>query len=314
MNNLINIYAYSVAENLPKNQREDVIKELKATIQDMVATRSEEESVAVTIVLEELGDPALLAQSYANKPSYLISPKYFALYKKVLGGVVSFAFPIAMAAVFITGIANNVDSIISLVWNSLWAGVNASIMFAFWVTLAFVAIERNELKIPEIDQKWKIDQLPKNLPVRQVTRVDASLEIITNIFGIGFLIYLANAALFNPANGNTAIWILLFATTLEIIHQIFMLAVGNWNKTMLVSGLIVKALAVVAAVVLVATPNLINPEIITTMTENGIENAANIVRLVVATAAGGMILITIWEMAQAVRSNLAYERKVEVVN
>lgn len=314
MNNLINIYAYAVAEHLPQSQREDVIKELKATIQDMAANRNEEESTAIKIVLEELGDPALLAQSYASKPSYLIGPKYFALYKKVLGGVISFAFPIVMAFVFITGILNNSESILALVWESIWAGVSASVNCVFWITLGFFAIERNELKIPEIDEKWTIDQLPKSLPARQVKRVDASLEIISSTFGIGFLIYLANVGLFNLETAITTVLILIVVTGLEVIHQIYMLGVGNWNKTALFSGLIVKALVILSGIVILTTPNLINPEIIAAITERGVENADNIVRIIVSTAAGLMILITLWEMVQAIRLNMSYQRKVQAIN
>src|SRR5690349_12729581 len=88
MKDLIERYVYAVTRNLPENQRDDVSKELNATIEDMVADRMKKSTKSrnkvIRDVLNELGRPEKLAENYTNSKNYLIGPEWFFQYKKVL--------------------------------------------------------------------------------------------------------------------------------------------------------------------------------------------------------------------------------------
>ena len=58
--NLIERYVYDVTRRLPEKEREDVMKELRANIYDMLPEGASED--AVKKVLYELGSPVSLAE------------------------------------------------------------------------------------------------------------------------------------------------------------------------------------------------------------------------------------------------------------
>src|SRR5690606_7305232 len=73
-------YVYAVIRSLPESQRADIERELRASIADAIETRieaGEAPEAAERATLTELGDPMRLAGEYADRPSWLIGPKYF---------------------------------------------------------------------------------------------------------------------------------------------------------------------------------------------------------------------------------------------
>lgn len=68
---LIERYVYAVTKRLPQSQREDVGLELSGLIEEMAQDRPVEQ------ILQEMGDPALLADSYRGAERYLVGPNYF---------------------------------------------------------------------------------------------------------------------------------------------------------------------------------------------------------------------------------------------
>ena len=75
---LIERYIYAVTKNLKGNKKKEVEKELKAIILDMLPDDYNKKEIKE--VLENLGDPKLLAQNYSGKKNHLIKPKYFDSY------------------------------------------------------------------------------------------------------------------------------------------------------------------------------------------------------------------------------------------
>ena len=72
--NLIDRYVYSVAEYLPGDIANDVTRELRSNIEDMLPENHTEEDVYR--VLEELGNPLELAKEYHPGKRYLIGPGF----------------------------------------------------------------------------------------------------------------------------------------------------------------------------------------------------------------------------------------------
>ena len=66
---------------------------------DMVADSQNESDEATIQILESLGSPRKLADSYLNRSNYLIGPRYFGVYHKILK-IVLFAISVAFTVVF----------------------------------------------------------------------------------------------------------------------------------------------------------------------------------------------------------------------
>lgn len=132
-NNLIERYVYDVARRLPEKDREDVKKELRANIYDMLPDGMGDE--AVKKVLYELGSPASLAEKYRTRPRYLISPAYFDEYVNALKWILPLVGVLVMLIGFAVGAfdaaksgSTNVPFVISGV---LSQGVSMGVSAAF---------------------------------------------------------------------------------------------------------------------------------------------------------------------------------------
>jgi hypothetical protein len=76
--NLIDAYVYEVTRRLPLKSREDIALELRSIIDDMLPDNPTEEEIKDA--LSKLGDPAVLASRYLERPMYLIGPKVYDIY------------------------------------------------------------------------------------------------------------------------------------------------------------------------------------------------------------------------------------------
>ena len=98
--NLIEIYIQEVSRRLPEKMRKDIALELRSTIEDMLPAHYNEEDVKD--VLNQLGNPAKLANAYKDQPMHLIGPRYFDVYVSLLKMII----PIAAVISFITIMTN----------------------------------------------------------------------------------------------------------------------------------------------------------------------------------------------------------------
>lgn len=71
---LIDRYIYDVTRRLPEKMRKDIGEELRGLIEDMA------EEQEIEAVLQELGDPAILARKYRGDSGSLISGEYYDAY------------------------------------------------------------------------------------------------------------------------------------------------------------------------------------------------------------------------------------------
>ncbi len=77
---LIDRYVYAATRSVPERQRRDVADELRASIRDQIDDRAasgEDLRTAERAVLLELGDPDKLAAGFSDRPAYLIGPRYY---------------------------------------------------------------------------------------------------------------------------------------------------------------------------------------------------------------------------------------------
>src|SRR5690606_39943841 len=100
---MIERYVYDVTRRLSQSQREDVEKELRGLIADMLDERIGDDEATeshIEEVLLELGDPRKLARQYGGKNKYIIGPLFFDPYMTVLK-ISLISIVVAMGVVFV---------------------------------------------------------------------------------------------------------------------------------------------------------------------------------------------------------------------
>ncbi|MBW8350367.1 hypothetical protein K0H71_13045 [Bacillus sp. IITD106] len=267
---MIERYVYDVTRRLPQSQREDVEKELRGLIADMLDERvadSEATEAHIEEVLLELGDPRKLAMQYGGKNKYIIGPVLFDPYMTVLK-ISLISIVVAMSVVFVIKVYMDpvhvidhfVSYIVSLVTVVIPQGVG-------WVTLVFGFIEYfggiNEQKL---QNAWKLADLPQ-LPdtKRQIKRHEP-------IAGIVFLVLLFMMfsskyfGIFVLKNGElstvipflnkemilTYIPAIILILGLGILKEALKLVYGRWTKKFVLYTIVFDVISL-AVVILMAT-------------------------------------------------------------
>ncbi|MBT2583316.1 hypothetical protein [Planococcus sp. ISL-109] len=133
-------YIYAVLERLPKDRREKAEADLRSKLAERLtddSTESEERTV-----LQELGHPALMAEQYGRVRRYLIGPRYFDLYVRLLKLVIPLAVLITLIVVTVVGIVSGIGQdetlfnvLGSLIGNIISAIFNTIMQTLFWITL-----------------------------------------------------------------------------------------------------------------------------------------------------------------------------------
>ncbi len=182
---LVELYIQEVMRRLPEKNREDIALELKSTIEDMLPDDYTEDDVRE--VLMSLGDPAVLASNYRDKPMHLIGPRYYDLYITLLKLIVPIAAAITFLVVAVSSVlnysgdSNPVEIFLSIAGNGVVEAISAGMQVFFWLTVTFAVIERTVT--PESQQpltmkgkEWSPDDL-KDVPYIPKEKRISKLEI-----------------------------------------------------------------------------------------------------------------------------------------
>lgn len=226
MNNLIDRYVYDVTRRLPEKDRDEVSKELKSNIYDMLAEDADENEIKA--VLYKLGPPASLAEKYRQNPRYLISPAIYDNYVRVLKWILPMVGIMALCIGMIMGgidaIKGGMVDAVYFTKNTLSTGISLGISAAFqallWTTIGFVIAERTSTKTYEgREPKWNIEDLPEVLPADKgkIPLSDSIAELVLTLAFSVLAILLCTGTLpiiFMIHDGNTQIYTLFSSSFL----------------------------------------------------------------------------------------------------
>lgn len=186
---LIDRYVYAVTNRLPEKQREEISKELRGLIEDMLeeqAPHGEPGPEDVEQVLLKLGPPAQMAAKYRGYERYLIGPALFDSYLSTIK-VVSISILIAMSAVFVIEAILEPVSILDHFVGYLVSLFTTGTQGFFWVTAVFAMIEYGIQKKPDGKESWTGQKwTPGNLP--PVPDVRSQIKLGEPVAGIIFTI------------------------------------------------------------------------------------------------------------------------------
>lgn len=243
---LIDRYVYAVTEHLPQDTREDISRELRANIEDMLPSVPTERDVSE--VLLKLGNPSKLAAEYSDKKKYLIGPglygKYLAILKLVIGIVVIVFMSLTLVEwLFNTPRGGEFDQMpIRLFIDILLAAIQGVVQGFLWVTTVFAILEITGVddgKIPFVKKKWSPNDLA-DIPAskkRKISRVETTFSIFFTVFFTTLLYFQSGLVGIYTKDSNGLILVsplfvserLQFYIPIIIIFAIIQLSIFIWK-------------------------------------------------------------------------------------
>lgn len=272
MSTLTDRYVWAVVRSLPEKQRADIDRELRASIADSIDDRIEagtDEAAAERDVLLELGDPDRLAAGYADRPAFLIGPKFYFDYVRLLKVLYGIVLPIVFAAVVVGHVIAG-DGIGEVIGGSVATAIATAAHLGFWTTLVFAILERSAQPTPLT--VWKLDALPE-LPDRRAGTglVDLILPIVFLLFFAGALVWQQFYSVFTDESGQSipvlqpdlwSFWLplALVIVAAEIVFCVVLYRLRRWTWPMAIVNVLLNLVFVVPAVWLTLGDRLVNPD------------------------------------------------------
>ncbi|MCJ8007352.1 hypothetical protein ACFFF5_07605 [Lederbergia wuyishanensis] len=275
---LIERYIYAVTRRLPQSQREDVEKELRGLIADMLDERMGEGEVSdshIEDVLLELGDPRQLARQYGGKNKYIIGPVLFDPYISVLK-ITLISIVIAMSVVFGIKVAIDPIHIIDHFVSFIVSIIMVIPQGVGWITLVFGSVEYfggiNEQKF-NVQKTWKLADLPA-LPdtKRQIKRTEPIASIVFLVL-LAFIFTSQYFGIFVFKNGEfstvipflnketiiTSLPAIIFILGLAVLKEALKLVYERWTKKLVLYTILINAVSLAVVIIMMTMSSFWNP-------------------------------------------------------
>jgi hypothetical protein len=324
--NLIERYIAEVGRHLPEKDRADIEAEIRSMLEDTLEERSQQTGKPVdeklaTEVLEEVGDPRLLASKYTPAKQYLIGPGWYEIYLKTLQRVLWMALPIYATVRFILTLTRDPLDFIGAAGEAAGGAFSVGVQILFWITIVFVFLEHSEA-VPNEDlssskQKWTAAQLPDLPRTRQIPIVESIIDIATTLF---VMIWIVLPAVMNRFQGDTGplplhpnlwdFWLpaLLVLMGLTLIHELFQLKIGNWTPALMITNVILGLTSIVYIAALVLTQNVINPAFLAMLDSRGASELRDVATWTVNISAAVIAGIYVWDIINSIRLSRQLEQ------
>ncbi|MBN2540092.1 MAG: hypothetical protein JXB08_01055 [Bacilli bacterium] len=329
MKQMIERYIYDVTRRLPEKQREEVKKELRANIDDMLSDNPTDQEIEE--VLLSLGHPRKMANGYRGKERYLIGPEWMDDYLMVLKIAIIIMASIGFVVALIDSVLNPESSgligkIFEVFFKAIAGGIDSAFSAFAVVTLIFIAIEQGAKK-----GTWKFElrflpELPKQGD-KEISKTGTVFSLIFSmIFGVLFL-YLfwshtftafwfdenlqltVSYPIFNYATTDALLPLLVVCFAITIAEDLYRLTVRRWNLKVYAFYGAAKIISAVATIVFLTSANLMNPEFLTEIAtlvdgsvdviENGIHVAFTVLAVLTGLGAVSDIASTYFKKVQS---------------
>lgn len=299
-------YVSAVLRSLPERQRDDIDKELRATIADTVDAKREDgasETTAERDTILELGDPYRLAAGYADRPLVLIGPELFPSYIRLLKLLYAIVLPCAAGGITLALLLSKPESV-GAVMGPLWATIiGVTVHLGFWVTLVFALLERSpkDKGKSEVMGAWTPESLPE-LPQRgEVKLSDALGPAVFLITMLGLILWQQFAPTVVSDDGtplpllNQDLWtlwlpVLFGIAVLEIGFSVLVWRVGRWTVPLAIVNTILAIAAGVILIWLFTTNQVIDPAWAAQLKLTGLVAPGGVLAIVGAFTAAGVAL------------------------
>lgn len=318
-NDLLERYVYAVASNLPKGERQDVARELRSLIEDMVEERAgvaspAAEEGALVEVLRDLGQPALVAERYGQPRPYLVGPTYYPIFKTVTSIVTLVLTVLFVGATVLSLVFGQQppEAQLEALGKSLLQFGTSLLTNVGIIVLVFAVIERVAGPQASEEADWDPRKLPSINDPARLDRADTAFELGFDLLGLAVFNYLVQRGTpvilldspqvttfwvkFTPAFLAWAPWIVA-TFVVSIALNLFLLWRGYWET---MSRLASLAIGLFTSYVLLRVL-LVEP--ITT---------ANWMDIVVKMVLGVVLVIVLVDMAQQLYRLIQRARKEDL--
>jgi hypothetical protein len=305
-------YLAAVLRSIPEPKRTDVERELRSSIEDAIeerVTAGEDRTAAERAVLEGLGDPSALAGAYTGRPSYLIGPELFPLYRRFLPRLIAVVVPTAGLVMLAVKLAGGGDTEAAIA-AGISGAISVAIQIAFWATVTFVFLEwagparQARAEIVAAGGRWTLERLPK-VATGRITVAEAAGEIVTVLITLGILVFAAGLTTTDASGAQVPIFAREFSTVwLPILVSAIALrgavhlkayAAGSWTRWLAVYHAVLQASFGVLVVTLALSGWIVNPAFGDAIGVSGLADGKGPVML---TLAVGTTLATGWEIVR----------------
>lgn len=277
--NLLNKYVAEVGKHLPRNQRADIEKELKSTLEDMLEERNQAgaaDEAAVVALLKEYGEPRKVAESYVG-PRYLIGPRLYPTFELIVKIVMA---SIVGAGLLGYGISASITKSFAgteffSFFAQFWLQFIGGLISAFGnIVIVFAILERvlpaKELK-KETEEEWNPADLAKESDPDEVKMSESIATIVFTLIGLAiFNLYPNVVGLFFNTDGEWTFipllskafftylpWINLLGI-LQIAFNLYQLRQRVWTTFTRLCNIVIEAGSVALAIVMLNGPSLID--------------------------------------------------------
>lgn len=299
-------YVDAAMRTVPEKQRDDLAAELRTSIDDQVEARIDEgvpRDTAERAVLTDLGDPEKLAAEYTDRPLYLIGPRYYLEWWRLLKLLMWIVVPIASAAVALAQVLSGAD-IGELIAETVVVGLNVALHVFFWTSLIFVILERSGHETTPTGA-WTPDRLPEP---RQ--RGAGLTDLVATLV---FLAVAAGAVIWDRFVGVAhldgewmpflarALWpwwiVALFVLmAFEALLAISVYAKGRWDLGSATVNLFLNLTIAGGTLWLLTQQQLVNPEFFSALAARAGDTVATIVSTILGFA---IVAVAVWDTTDA---------------
>jgi hypothetical protein len=239
--NLIERYLQAVSRELPPDQREDILKELRSSLYDALEAVGGDEASdeQVSAILKEMGSPREVAASYYPAGQYVVGPALYPTFLTVLKIVITVMITVQVVLITLSLAVTETPSVFDEL-GGLMASIPAAVGY---VVLIFWGIQRTSVQ-PEPEAVFDPRKLPPLEAVAEpVSRFEQFVSMIANVIALAFLVRFAQAGGFNVAFFDNPVirqflpW-LVASFVVDIALDIVLLWRGRWDTSTRIAGIV----------------------------------------------------------------------------
>ncbi|GID33366.1 permease prefix domain 1-containing protein [Paractinoplanes brasiliensis] len=263
--NLVDRYVLTALRRLPEQQRADIDRELRASIEDAVDARveaGEPRDTAIEQTLLELGDPDRLADSYAGRPNYLIGPELYPVWRRSLTALLTLVLPIVVLVTAFVQVLADDAGFGEVIGTAVGTIINVGAHMAFWVTLTFWIVERTGAGKSDLNRQWTPQDLPRYEP-GALTRVQFAANLLWPAVVIGALVLqqftFTEEPLLDPANWSFWWPVLIALIVLKGLWVFWVYRLGRWTRPVAVVNAVLSLVTGGVIIYLLSSDNFFNP-------------------------------------------------------
>jgi hypothetical protein len=299
-------YVDAAMRSVPEKQRDDLSAELRASIDDQIDARvdaGERHEAAERAVLTELGDPDKLAAGYLERPLWLVGPRYYLDWwrlLKLLWAIVPAcaAFGVALGQTLAGAPLG------AIIGSTIGVVVSVIVHVAFWVTIVFVILERTGHET--MDQSaWTPDRLPE--PKASGAKLsDLVATLVFLAIGAGFVLWdhfigwpVGDGRMTSFLDPGlwpwwiTGLFVLMAA---EAALAVTVYARGRWTTGLAYLNLVLDVAIALPALWLISQGLFLNPELLPTVDPDDGAQVTGILNVILGFVFAG---IAVWDSIDA---------------